>query len=120
MSYKPRKRFRKRKYSDTGIEKKTAAALNKLGIEYRKQEWIGRIAPVDFYVPDSDLIIEADGCYWHGCPTHFPNRNKRKQAVDKIRNNVYTQLGFKVLRIWEHDINAWTIDELSDHIKNKL
>lgn len=108
------------KYYDTGIELKVEAALKKLKVEYVKQHWIEQIAPVDFYLPEHNLIIEADGCFWHGCPTHHPTKHKRKQAHDIIRNYLYAELGYSVLRIWEHDINNMTLKKLSNFISNEL
>ena len=31
---------------------------------------------VDGYHQDSKTISEFYGCYWHGCPIHFPDRNR--------------------------------------------
>lgn len=56
----------------------------------------------------------VDGCFWHGCPRHGtkPKTNaafwrkkiQRNQARDKEVNRLLRKLGWKVLRIWEHEL----------------
>ena len=61
----------------------------------------------DFYLPDKNLIIEINGCYWHGCPIHYPNPSER-QKERIIRDNDLKQYvlgkGFNMLVIWEHEM----------------
>jgi DNA mismatch endonuclease (patch repair protein) len=55
----------------------------------------------------------VDGCFWHGCPEHrAPSRTHPEYWTDKIAvnrardddtNRRLTALGWKVLRIWEHE-----------------
>jgi len=58
--------------------------------------------------------IFIDGCFWHRCPKHFvePKSNK-KYWLPKIERNVlrdkeiiiaYLNAGWKVTRIWEHEL----------------
>lgn len=91
-----------RKYSNTGIELKMKELLNALEIHYIHQYPIKNTALVDFYIPSKNLIIECDGCYWHGCPGHFPERHTDK---DEIKTEKLESLGYKVIRFWEHEIN---------------
>lgn len=60
------------------------------------------------------LAIFVDGCFWHKCPRHFVTPKTRTEFwMDKINKNFerdkrvtkeLEQLGWKVLRIWEHEI----------------
>lgn len=108
------------KYSDTSIEKKVEAALKLMRVKYWKQYEIIGLLKVDFYLPARKLIIEADGCYHHGCPLHHPRLYGKKAATDHMRTQVMINRGYKVLRLWEHDINAMTTAQLSKRIKSVL
>lgn len=48
----------------TACEKAVADWLNVRGVEFREQHQIGR-SFVDFFLPESNTVIEADGAYWH-------------------------------------------------------
>lgn len=68
----------------------------------------------DFVFRKHRLIIFVDGCFWHGCPKHSsqPASNrvfwKRKLLRNKKRDRVVTRqlrkLGWRVLRIWQHEL----------------
>ena len=55
-----------------------------------------------------------DGCFWHRCPKHYiqPKSNKsywipklnRNQTRDMEVNIAYKKSGWKVMRIWEHEL----------------
>lgn len=94
----------KNTFKDTEIELKIEEWLLKNKVNYQKQIPLCKIAIVDFYLPESRSVIQADGCYWHGCPQHFPNWTKNKERDEK-QNKVLTFNGFNVYRFWEHEIN---------------
>lgn len=102
-----------KKFNDTKIELKMESLLKTLGIEYQKQVSLCKIARVDFFIPNKNLVIECDGCYWHGCSIHHPNRIFRQER-DIKRDEVLIQNGIKVVRFWEHEINSFnfTIKQL--------
>lgn len=68
----------------------------------------------DFVFPKRKLAVFVDGCFWHGCKKHciMPKSNKkywglkiaRNKARDKIINRHYKNEGWRLLRIWEHEI----------------
>ena len=68
----------------------------------------------DFMDWKKKIIVFIDGCFWHKCPDHFikPKSNKKywipkleKNVVrDKEVNIAYKNAGWKVVRIWEHDL----------------
>lgn len=70
----------------------------------------------DFVFRKKRLAIFIDGCFWHGCAacSLVPKKNiaywgpklKRNRARDRNSTASLRRRGFKVLRIWEHQIVA--------------
>jgi DNA mismatch endonuclease, patch repair protein len=68
----------------------------------------------DFVFSAEKLAVFVDGCFWHGCPRHgtMPVNNAafwlkkitRNRARDMEVNRVLRAKGWRVLRIWEHDL----------------
>ena len=84
----------------------------------------------DFCFPKQRVAVFVDGCFWHGCPKHsnMPANNrafwKRKLAAnatrDKLVKRTLRQLGWRVLRIWEHDLAKrpeWCISALKQYLQ---
>ena len=69
----------------------------------------------DFTFPKQKVVVFVDGCFWHGCPKHsnMPASNrqfwKRKLDANKVRdhrvNCVLRHAGWRVIRIWEHELS---------------
>jgi very-short-patch-repair endonuclease len=96
---------------DTKIEKKIENFLIMLNINYKKHEPIINIENAyqcDFLLDDKKLIIECDGDYWHNYPF---GRN-----IDKKRTIQLNNIGFNVIRLWEHDIKKMNINEFQNLI----
>lgn len=74
-----------------------ANILSDMGLEYEEQVWfLGRYC-VDFVLTNYDVIIEADGNYWHNYPDGLES--------DEIRDEeIYQKKGCQTLRFWESDI----------------
>lgn len=72
-----------------------------------------RVKP-DFVFPKLRLAVFVDGCFWHACPMHAtkPRNNAafwwKKLAANKARdrkvNRTLRAAGWRVLRIWEHEL----------------
>lgn len=70
----------------------------------------------DFAFREQRLLLFVDGCYWHGCPKCYrrPSSNlgywDAKVARNRARDmKIAKQLkrdGWRVLRIWEHQLTA--------------
>jgi DNA (cytosine-5)-methyltransferase 1 len=68
----------------------------------------------DVVFPKYQIAIFIDGCFWHGCPKCYraPKSNqaywemkvKRNRERDAAVNERCQMAGWKVLRIWEHDV----------------
>jgi len=91
--------------SPTSIEQELMAALDIMGIEHWPQyRPDGCRFTFDEYVPESNLLIEADGDYWHS------TARSKKQDIKK--NTWAKENGYTLLRISESDIKefgAWSI-----------
>lgn len=105
-----------RVFKDTGIELKMEAELKRRSISYQKQVPLCKIAIVDFYLPEYKILIQCDGCYYHGCPIHHPKYHQAQKERDKEQDKVLTLNGFRVYRFWEHKINEG-VSECIDEIE---
>lgn len=71
----------------------------------------------DFAFLKFQVAVFVDGCFWHGCPKHskIPENNRdfweKKLTVNKSRDRfvrrVLCKAGWKVIRIWEHDLERY-------------
>jgi DNA mismatch endonuclease (patch repair protein) len=68
----------------------------------------------DFVFRRERLVVFVDGCFWHGCSRHgrqptsnsdywFAKLNRNRQR-DKSVTRKLRKIGWKVLRLWEHDL----------------
>jgi DNA mismatch endonuclease (patch repair protein) len=77
----------------------------------RNQRVFGR---PDFVFQKCKLALFVDGCFWHGCPIHGtkPRTNAafwrkkiaRNQERDREVTRALRKAGWRVTRIWEHDL----------------
>jgi DNA mismatch endonuclease (patch repair protein) len=68
----------------------------------------------DFVFRQQRLAVFVDGCFWHGCPRHAtkPATNRafwrkklaRNEARDCLVNRTLRKAGWRVLRIWQHEL----------------
>jgi len=68
----------------------------------------------DFAFPRMRVAVFVDGCFWHGCPKCYrrPGSNRRfwdrklfrNRARDRLVTKTLRSLGWKVLRVWEHEL----------------
>ena len=68
----------------------------------------------DFVFPKLRLAVFVDGCFWHGCPQHetkplnnaafWRNKFARNKARDQLVTRTLRACGWRVLRIWEHEL----------------
>lgn len=93
----------------SGLERKLYGILDSLDVSYERQVVIKDNFIVDVQI--GNLILEADGDYWHGHPRFnpFTDRQKAQQRRDKARNAYLTACGYVMERIWGSDIKLETI-----------
>jgi len=85
----------------------------------RKQDLPGK---PDFVFKRSRVCVFVDGCFWHGCPKCYrsPHSNQaywstkieRNRTRDRFVARTLKASGWKVLRIWEH--------QLADKVRGRL
>jgi len=96
---------------DTKIEVKIQNYLKELGIEFLTHQYmnINHGYKCDILIPILNMVIECDGVYWH----KYPVGTER----DHIRTKELIEKGFKVLRLWEYDINRMNLKEFKNRIE---
>ncbi len=98
------------KSRDTKLELKLKESLERKGFIYQPDEY----GKPDFIHYRKKIVIFIDGFFWHKCLGCFklPETNKEfwKKKInnnfkrDKEINLNYKNSGWKVVRIWEHEI----------------
>ena len=79
---------------------------------WRRQQCV--FGKPDFVFREMRVAVFVDGCFWHRCPFHArdPKSNKRfwekklttNKARDRLVNRTLRTHGWKVVRIWEHEL----------------
>ena len=95
------------------LEIKFGKILWAAGFRYRKNssKYLGK---PDLVLPMYKTVIFIDSCFWHGCKKHgsLPATRKKfwiekiegNKSRDKKVNRYYKKIGWKIIRIWEHDL----------------
>ena len=102
------------KSKDTKIEIEFRKAIWKAGLRYGKNPK-GYFGKPDLVLKKYKTVIFVDSCFWHGCKKHcrlpstrkdywIPKIEKNKQR-DKEVKKYYKKIDWRIIRIWEHDIN---------------
>jgi DNA mismatch endonuclease (patch repair protein) len=98
---------------DTKPEIKLRKALWNKGLRYTKKnrDILGK---PDLAFRKRRIAIFVDGCFWHRCPKHYnkPSNNaefwekKIRSNIDRDKkiNQILCAQGWKIIRVWEHDI----------------
>lgn len=91
------------------FENRVADMLDAQGQVYVRQYRLGRYS-FDFYIPETNTLVEAHGTFWHADPRFYPNRdNLSKIQVHNIENDAKKsayaiQHGYKLHIVWESDV----------------
>ena len=82
-----------------------------LNLDYQPKGLFGNPDFVDWR---KKIAVFIDGCFWHKCLIHYKNpKSNRRYWLPKLEKNVirdkeiniaYKNLGWKVVRIWEHKL----------------
>jgi DNA mismatch endonuclease (patch repair protein) len=74
-----------------------------------------KIGRPDFVFQQHKLAVFVDGCFWHGCSLHGsrPMKNaafwreklQRNLARDQFVNRELQRRGWRVMRIWQHELS---------------
>jgi DNA mismatch endonuclease, patch repair protein len=107
-------------------------ALFQAGLRFRKDS-----RPVKSIRCRADIVFRServcifvDGCFWHGCPEHFncprthgawwrekiqDNRERDKRQASELR-----AAGWKVVRVWEHELLQPRLRVVTARVLRKL
>lgn len=100
-------------YAVSSLEKKVHDELQRLRIEFTPQPffhyWVDgehQIIRPDIVIADRALVLEVQGCYYHGCSKCYPDGGSPKASVagDERRRRELEELGYRVEFLWEHDL----------------
>lgn len=106
--------------SGTSPELAVRSMLHRAGYRYRVSGGKALPGTPDIVLPRLRLAIFVDGCFWHGCPKHgtVPKTNtefwtskiERNRDRDRAVRKSLNGLGWKVLRVWEHELKSGGAD----------
>ena len=98
---------------DSGPERKVRELLSGMGCSFSEYHRVKGIR-IDIAIPSLKIAIMVDGCFWHGCPKCYrePKSNvdywaakiKRNRQRDRFQKASLADEGWKVVRIWEHEL----------------
>jgi DNA mismatch endonuclease, patch repair protein len=104
-------RIRGRGNKDTEITLAKLLRRNRITGWRRNNKIFGK---PDFIFKKLKLAVFVDGCFWHGCPKHgtqpkgnrsfWKNKFVRNKARDRLVTRMLRAQGWRVLRIWEHEL----------------
>jgi G:T-mismatch repair DNA endonuclease (very short patch repair protein) len=98
--------LKNKRFHNTKPELEMQKILDEIGVTYIHPYPVWNIEhkyPADFYIPETNTILEVDGKHWH----NYPNGSE----IDKIRNLELIEKGYKVLRFWENEFTEKEIKE---------
>ena len=105
----------------TAPERALRSELHRRGLRFRVDAPVevgapGRRPRPDIVFGRHRVAVFVDGCFWHACPEHgsLPVANrafwKRKldanSARDRRTDALLTEAGWRVIRVWEHEVPA--------------
>ena len=113
--------------------KSTELRLIELFREHRIKGW-RRNYPLpgkpDFVFPQLRVVVFVDGCFWHGCPSHgstpaanmefWEKKLGRNRERDREVNRTLRAKGWRVLRIWQHELARKNEGRLMDRVRRVL
>jgi DNA mismatch endonuclease, patch repair protein len=114
---------------DTRPELQIRRELHARGLRYRVD-----VSPVpslrgraDILFRQARVAVYVDGCFWHSCPDHgvLPKGNRdwwrEKLAAtvsrDRTADATLAELGWRVVRIWEHEDPVVAADRIEEAIR---
>jgi DNA mismatch endonuclease Vsr len=96
-------------------ERRLRSGLVRAGVRDWKVRAAGLPGTPDFVFNNARVAVFADGCFWHGCRTCNPKpphsnaafwlaKMEMNRAKDRRHTTELKRAGWKVIRVWEHDI----------------
>ncbi|MBW1947255.1 MAG: very short patch repair endonuclease [Deltaproteobacteria bacterium] len=110
---------------DTKPELAIRKALWSLGYRYRVDTKLP--GKPDMVFPGKRLAVFIDGCFWHRCPRHYQtpatnpefweNKINRNVERDRMVDRELASMGWKVKRVWEHEVREDPLRVIEDLIQ---
>lgn len=82
----------------------------------------------DFVFTKCRVAVFVDGCFWHGCAKHAtrPMSNRafwtaklaRNKARDRLVMRTLRKRGWRVLRVWQHELSRSNEQRLLRRLRN--
>lgn len=125
-------RMAKQRRRDTRAEMNIRRLLHARGLRYRVDAAIPGLPRrrADITFASSRVVVFIDGCFWHGCPAHktAPKSNVAWWALKLARNverdretdSHLADLGWRVVRIWEHEDPECAADLVEAAVRSGL
>jgi len=101
--------------------------LTSRGIAFEKHKTLAilegsvRRHQFDLMLSQFNLVIEVDGCFWHGCDScglKSPMNGKNKERDTRI-DSAIRLTEWTIARIWEHDVNDRNFSSIDIVLNNK-
>jgi len=93
----------------------------------RRQPLFGK---PDFVFREHRVALFVDGCFWHGCPRHgtqpktnagfWSEKIRRNIARDRLVNRTLRKAGWRVVRVWEHELRKKNAARLAARLRRLL
>ena len=127
-----RKTMRAVKGKGTQPERQLFSMLAGMGLGGWRKNADDLIGKPDVVFPCEQVAIFVDGCFWHGCPhcqrklpqtnrAYWQRKIKRNVELASLTNQQLRAAGWRVIRIWEHEIrNLADRKRISDEIRRAL
>jgi len=118
------------KASSSKLEARLFQMFHEMGIDILSQFWINQTS-YDFKIKKTKLLIEVQGDYWHANKNkysendilNFPNEKVTAKSIwekDKRKKKNAEKYGYKIIYIWESEMNNMTDDDLKQWILIQL
>ena len=87
------------------------------------ERWIEK-RPVDGYNHEKKLVLQYHGCYWHGCPKCYHDRDKIIERGDRTREDLFQatkrrtaylrKVGYRVIECWACEVGDKYVEQLPE------
>ena len=110
------------KSRDTAPEMRLRSAIWRKGMRFFTPAGWQRLAgerltgSPDLIFPSARVVLFVDGCFWHGCPSHYRAPDSRAEfwrdkldenrQRDSVVNGELSGCGWRVIRLWEHQLTV--------------
>lgn len=109
------KTMRAVKGKGTKLERRFFSMLAGMRISGWEKNVSKMVGKPDVVFSNKKIAVFIDGCFWHGCPVckrklpitnheYWERKINRNIALANSVNNELQEMGWKVIRIWEHEM----------------